>query len=76
MEERIKNIIAAVFEIEKSKIKNNILLTDIENYDSLRFINFLTALEEEFDCNFEYEEIQNLKSFNEILSYITKLKSR
>jgi len=74
METKIKEIISSVFEVDAATISESTLLSDFVTYDSLRFVNLLAALEEEFNCTIDYEAIQNLKSYKEIVELITKLQ--
>lgn len=72
MENKIKEVISSVFEVEETIINDSTLLSEFVTYDSLRFVNLLAALEEEFDCTFDYEAIQDLKSYKEIVELISK----
>lgn len=72
MENKIKDVMSSVFEVEVTSINESTLLSDFVTYDSLRFVNLLAALEEEFNCTFDYEAIQNLKYYKEIVELISK----
>jgi acyl carrier protein len=74
MENKIKEVISAVFDVEESEISEKTLLSDFANYDSLGYVNLLAALEEEFDCSFDFEEIQNIESFVQIVELVKKYK--
>ncbi|NOZ34226.1 MAG: acyl carrier protein [Chlorobi bacterium] len=63
MENRIKEIMAAVFETEISNITDDASPDTIENWDSLRLINLVAALEDEFNIEFEEEEIVEMLNF-------------
>ena len=49
VEGRIKNVMSAVFEIPVDQIKDNSSLDTIESWDSLKHMNLVVALEEEFE---------------------------
>lgn len=63
MEDRIKNVMAAVFEISADDITDESSPDTIESWDSLKHMNLILVLEEEF--NIELTEEQTV----EILSY-------
>lgn len=73
--ERIRNVMAIVFGIEVDQIKDNAEPGLIETWDSLRHMNLIVALEEEFEINFTDNEITELLNFELINSIISeKLK--
>lgn len=61
--DRIKKVMSAVFEIDFEKIEENSSADDIENWDSLRHLNLILGLEEEFDITIPDEEVGNLMNF-------------
>ena len=63
MEERIKNVMSAVFEIPVNQIKENSSPDTIESWDSLKHMNFVVALEEEFEIEFIDDEINEMMNF-------------
>ena len=63
MEDRIKNVMAAVFEVSVDKIKDNASPDTIESWDSLKHMNLIIALEEEFDVEFSESETVELLSY-------------
>jgi len=70
MKEKIKEIMAAVFEMNAVDIKDSDDSTTIPNWDSLNQMNLIVALEEEFDVRFEDDEIVELTSFESIENYL------
>ena len=61
--ERIKNVMSAVFEIPEEQIKDNSSPDTIESWDSLKHMNLIIALEEEFEvdvCLLEGEPVQGI----------------
>ena len=63
MEDKIKQTMAAVFSIDVSEISDNASPEIIENWDSLRHMNLLVALEEEFKIEFTDNEIVAVINF-------------
>jgi acyl carrier protein len=57
MENRIKKIMSNVFNINVDSINNESSPDNIENWDSLKHMNLIIALEEEFEIEFSDEEI-------------------
>jgi len=76
MEDRIKNIMSAVFEIPTSEIDGDSSVDTIKSWDSLKHMNLVIALEEEFQITIPDEEVGNLITYpliklilKEILNY-------
>ncbi len=63
MEDRIKNIMAAVFEISTSDIDDESSVDTIKPWDSLKHMNLIIALEEEFQITIPDEEVGNLITY-------------
>jgi|TARA_B100001964_G_C14187546_1_gene579399 acyl carrier protein len=54
MESRIKKVMSNVLNIDIALINNNTSPDNVENWDSLKHMNLIIALEEEFE--FEFDE--------------------
>jgi len=63
MENRIKNIMSAVFEIPYTEISEESTMDTIESWDSLKHMNLVIALEDEFQITIPDEEVGNLISY-------------
>lgn len=63
MEEKIKNIMASVFGCETSEIVDSSSPDTLENWDSLRHMNLIVALEEEFNLNFTEDETMEMLNY-------------
>jgi acyl carrier protein len=74
MKEKIRNIMASVFEMDEKQLKENFAQKDVEAWDSLRHLNLVVELEEAFSISYEPEEIAEMTSFDKVLS-VTKTKS-
>lgn len=75
MEDKIKQIMAAVFETDISNITQDASPDTIDNWDSLRLINLVAALEEEFNIEFDEEDIAEMLNFKLIYLLVSdKLK--
>jgi len=63
VQEKIKNIMSAVFEVPSEEISVNSSSDNIDAWDSLKHLNLIMALEEEFEITISDEEIGNLINF-------------
>ena len=70
---RIKNTMSVVFEISVDEINEDSSADTIENWDSLRHLNLILGLEEEFNVNIPDEEVGNLANFKLIELVINDL---
>jgi len=64
MENRIKKVMSAVFEIPNIEISEASTMDTIESWDSLKHMNLVIALEDEFQITIPDEEVGNLLSFS------------
>ena len=63
VEEKIIEIMSLVFEVPEDRIKEDSSPDDIENWDSIGAINLITAIEEEFEIEFEDEDLLEMLNF-------------
>ena len=63
MENRIKKVMSDVFNVDVGSINNDSSPDNIENWDSLKHMNLIVALEEHFDIEFDDDDIENLLNF-------------
>ena len=73
MENRIKRIMSDVLSIDINEINETSSPETIEKWDSLKHMNLVVALEEEFNLEFKDDEIAEIISYSLIL-YIIKDK--
>ena len=67
---RIKNVISAVFEISIEEIGDESSPDTIESWDSLKHINMIVALEEEFNVEFTDDNITEMINMKLILAVL------
>ena len=60
--ERVRQIVADIFNLPQSRIKPSSSPDTIEGWDSLQHLNLTLAIEQEFDVQFTPEEIEQLLS--------------
>ena len=70
MEDRIKKVMSDVLNIDVSLINNESSPDNIENWDSLKHMNLIIALEEEFEIEFDDDEIVDSMSYATILNIL------
>jgi acyl carrier protein len=62
MEDRVKQVMAMVFGVDAGDIGANAAPGTIEAWDSMRHMNLVIALEEEFGVRFGEDQIEQLIS--------------
>jgi acyl carrier protein len=63
MEDKIKEIMAIVLEIQINDIDENSSQDNLESWDSLKHMQLIVALEEEFDVDFDDINLIEMQSF-------------
>lgn len=63
VKEKIYQIMSNVFEIPESEISDDSSIDSIESWDSIRHLNLILALEEEFAITIPDEEVGNLINY-------------
>lgn len=63
MENKIKSVMADVFDVSPEEIDENSSADNIENWDSLRHMNLVVALEEEFEIQLNPEDVADMLNF-------------
>ncbi len=74
MEEKIKNVMASVFMCDVSTITADSSQDTIVEWDSLRHMNLIVALEEEFSIVFSEDEMVEMLSFKIICDILKSKK--
>ena len=74
IEEKIRALMAIVFEIPGEEISSESSPETIESWDSLKHMNLVVALEEEFGIIFDDDEIIQMLNFA-LIALIVKEKS-
>lgn len=70
MEDRIKKVLAIVLEKELNEIKNDCSPETIEEWDSLKQMNLIVAVESEFAVEINENEILELTSIPAIAAIL------
>lgn len=68
--EKVAAILSAQFEIDADKITMDTDFVEDLNADSLDVVDMLMSLEDEFDVEIPDEEIENIHTVGDLVSYI------
>jgi len=71
MEQKLKTVMADVFEISPDKIDESTTMDSIEEWDSLKHIELLSTVEEKFGIELEMEELIEMITFDDIKRILT-----
>jgi acyl carrier protein len=71
-EEKVKQIFGAVFGVDPEKVKLDWTPDTVKNWDSLRHMNFILALEEEFGMMFSDDEIVTIRNLAVVVDILGK----
>lgn len=74
--EQIKMVMSAVFGVSVESITEDSSKDNVESWDSLKHLNLVLALEEEFDISIPDEEVGNLVNFQLIEYTINECTSK
>jgi acyl carrier protein len=69
-EQKLKEVIADIFDIEEDEISEEMTSDTFEKWDSLNHLRLVTALEGEFDISFTMDEINTMKSYPNIVELV------
>lgn len=70
MEIKIKEIMVQIFNVPEASIDSISSPDTIESWDSLKHMDLVTAIEEEFNIRFTYEEISEMLNFSLIIELL------
>ena len=70
MEDRVKKVMSDVFNIDIKSINDKSSPDNIENWDSLKHMNLIIALEEELEIEFSDEEIGDSMNYALIVNIL------
>jgi acyl carrier protein len=70
MENRIKEILALICELELDQMTEDASQKTIEKWDSLNHMNLIVSIENEFDIVFEDDEILSLTSLAALIDSV------
>jgi acyl carrier protein len=71
VEDRVRKIIAIVFDLPVESVDRQSSKDNIKNWDSMGIINIMVALESEFSISIEVDEAVNLISVENIINLLS-----
>lgn len=70
--EKVLNMMAETFDVERAILNEDTSQKNLSAWDSLRHLNLIVALEDEFEVSFEPEQIAIMTSFTAIIEELSK----
>jgi len=68
--EKLFELIEDIFEIEKDDYSENTVINQIETWDSLKHMEFIISLEDQFSINLTGNEIAELRTIKDVKKLI------
>lgn len=68
--DKINFICRDIFDDDNLKVEESDLISQIDGFDSLSFLNFLNSLEDEFGISMTLKESMTIKTFSELIDAI------
>ena len=68
--EKVKKILAEQFDVEEEKITADTSIINDLGADSLDVVDLLMSIEDEFEVEVPDEEIENIKTVEDLVKYI------
>ncbi|MDU5806280.1 MAG: acyl carrier protein [Peptoniphilus harei] len=74
MKDRILQIIAEQFNIDKDELTEDMNFQDDLNADSIELVELVMTIEEEFETEVSEEDLENLKTIGDVIEYVEDLE--
>jgi acyl carrier protein len=75
---QLDNLIIRIFSLKSNEIKKlnkkNLIIKNLQNYDSLKFMKFLTTIEEKYKIDISPKNFEIFFNTDSIYKYLEKLK--
>ena len=75
MEERIRQIMADVLDLDPRSIDGGTAMDSVDSWDSLTHINLCLGLEQDFQVSFTVPEMEAMLSYEDIIRVLAELGS-
>jgi len=75
MEDEIKVIVVNILGVDENIVNENMSIENTQAWDSLKQVNLIIALEDEFKISFSESEMLSLTNYKSILKTVTNLAS-
>jgi acyl carrier protein len=70
MEDRLRNIMADILDVEPRAVQAGFGPADAANWDSMNNLRLVTAIEEEFNIRFSMDDIRRMTDFGQIVQTV------
>lgn len=74
MKQRVKAVMSQVFGIPQDSIGDDASAESIQNWDSVKHLNLIFALEEEFEVSFTDDQIIELLNYQIIVATLEEVR--
>ncbi|MBL7074389.1 acyl carrier protein [candidate division KSB1 bacterium] len=71
MEQKLKRIMSTLFDVKEDEIRDESSIENIDEWDSLKHINLILAIEEEFGISTDEDQMAEMISFAKIMHVLT-----
>ena len=68
--EKVIEIVASTCEVDKSEVTGDSTVGDFPAWDSLGQLNILQSVQDEFEVEFEPEEMMDIEDVNDIINTV------
>ena len=72
MEERVKQIMADVLDLDAATIDDSTAMDRIESWDSLSHINLCLSLEQDFQVSLSVDEMESMLAYDDVVRVLTE----
>ena len=70
IKEKVFEIVASVCEVDKSEVNENSTVGDFPAWDSLGQLSILQQVQDDFEVEFEPEEMMDIEDVNDIINTV------
>ena len=70
IKEKVFEIVATICGVDKSEVNENSTVGDFPTWDSLGQLNILQSVQDEFEIEFEPEEMMDIEDVNDIIKTV------
>lgn len=70
--DKVQQIFCNVMEISNDNLPAEVTPDTVESWDSVRHLNLVLALEDEFEIEFDEDDMHNILSLDEFVKYVEK----
>ncbi len=72
IDEKVKEILQFVFELDGNSDVSSLSIDTVSDWDSMKQVAIVSALENEFDLFIEIEDAEKMTSYVQIVDYLNK----